>query len=325
MIQLRMSSFTYGPLVTQPGIPASLEDSAIPGSKQEFAEGEYGFVCLQNVQAGESNFLYTIWQAKEDIALDFRCNPETIQVHAAIKNDSLFQILGIGELYLCEGQFNLVESTRLEGSYYLDKGNEYRTLHIDISSSFLDRIIQALPKLEAWLASGSDTPRLLFKFPGWLSIPLRDILHQLLFNSYKGEVLQTYREIKALEFLLLLLSQDNESLTASTRLSRRNIDSIHQSRVIMEQGFDQHITISSMATQTGMNEFKLKAGFKQVYGMGMFEYLMQIRMQAARQLLLETDKPIKEIATLTGYATKQSFMHAFKKFFHDTPGSFRRT
>ncbi|MEI9809095.1 MAG: helix-turn-helix domain-containing protein [Bacteroidota bacterium] len=47
-------------------------------------------------------------------------------------------------------------------------------------------------------------------------------------------------------------------------------------------------------------------------------------MQAARSLLLETDKPLKEIASLTGYSTKQSFMNAFKKYFNDTPGSFRK-
>jgi len=27
---------------------------------------------------------------------------------------------------------------------------------------------------------------------------------------------------------------------------------------------------------------------------------------------------------LTGYATKQSFLNAFKRYFHDTPGSFRK-
>ena len=74
----------------------------------------------------------------------------------------------------------------------------------------------------------------------------------------------------------------------------------------------------------GMNEFKLKAGFKQVFGISMFDYLIKKRMQEARSLLLETDKPIKEIASLTGYSTKQSFLNAFKKYFHDTPGSFRK-
>jgi two-component system response regulator YesN len=56
----------------------------------------------------------------------------------------------------------------------------------------------------------------------------------------------------------------------------------------------------------------------------MFDYLVKTRMQMARDLLLETDKPIKEIAALTGYSTKQSFLNAFKRYFHDTPGSFRK-
>ena len=35
-------------------------------------------------------------------------------------------------------------------------------------------------------------------------------------------------------------------------------------------------------------------------------------------------KELKEIASLTGYATKQSFLNTFKKYFHDIPDSFRK-
>jgi AraC-like DNA-binding protein len=142
--------------------------------------------------------------------------------------------------------------------------------------------------------------------------------------QYPGELLEFYRQLKAREFLCLALTPRNGEITPAVKLTRRNISLIHESKHILDNSFDQHITIASVAQQTGMNEFKLKAGFKQVFGISMFDYLIKTRMQTARGLLLETDKPIKEIASLTGYATKQSFLNAFKKYFHDTPGSFRK-
>jgi AraC-like DNA-binding protein len=64
--------------------------------------------------------------------------------------------------------------------------------------------------------------------------------------------------------------------------------------------------------------------FRQVFGSGVFETLLKARMQKARSLLLETDKPIKEVASLIGYERLTSFITAFRKHFGYTPASLRR-
>ena len=325
MTDLHMSSFTYGPIMLHPGVPNSLLSASIPGSDASSAEGAYGKILFQKIPAGEITILYNIYQVEEDVAIDFRCTPGAMQTHVALKNDSHYSINGIGELYLAEGQFNMVDSAKLEGSYFLEKGNEYRTLHMIFSSQFLDKLFPAYQYLEEWLASDSPQPRVLFKIHAWLSEQLKNVINNLLYCSYPSdEQRQFYREIKAMEFFCLGLNNGSGEITQAVKLTRRNVELIHASKHIMDTNFDQHITIASIARQTGMNEFKLKAGFKQIFGISMFEYLMKTRMQTARNLLLETDKPIKEIAVLTGYATKQSFLNAFKRYFHDTPGAFRK-
>jgi len=320
-----MSSFTYGPILFHPGVPASLLSAVIPGSDACSAEGGYGKILTQQIHAGEVTIRYNIYQVEEDIAIDFRYNTGALQTHVALKNDSHYNINGIGELYLSEGQFNIIEAAKLEGSFFLEKGNEYRTLHIEFSSQFLDKLFPVFQYLEDWLASDSPQPRLLFTIHPWLSEQLKNVINNLLYcPAISEEQRPFYREIKAMEFFCLGLNNGAGEITQAVKLTRRNIELIHASKHIMDTNFDQHITIASIARQTGMNEFKLKAGFKQVFGISMFEYLVKTRMQTARNLLLETDKPIKEIAVLTGYATKQSFLNAFKRYFHDTPGAFRK-
>ena len=325
MIDLHMSSFTYGPIIPRPGVPDSLLAAVIPDSDACSAEGAYGKILFQRIDAGEITILYNVYQIEKDIAIDFRCSPGTLQTHVALKNDSQYFISGIGELYLAEGQFNIIDTTRLEGSFFLEGGQEYRTLHIVFSSQFLDRLLPVFPDLEEWLASDSPQPRLLFKIHAWLSEQLKNVINSFLHCPYtmNGQS-QFYREIKAMEFFCLGLSSGSGEITPAVKLTRRNIEVIHTAKQIMDTNFDQHITIASIVRQTGMNEFKLKAGFKQIFGISIFEYLIKTRMQTARNLLLETDKPIKEIAILTGYATKQSFLNAFKRYFHDTPGAFRK-
>ena len=108
------------------------------------------------------------------------------------------------------------------------------------------------------------------------------------------------------------------------KMTRSHFDSIQESRQIIDTRYDAHITLSDIARQVGLNEFKLKSGFRRLFGIGMFEYLLKTRMQKARNLLLETKLPIKEVARRTGYTSKQSFQNAFKKYFDETPGSFRK-
>jgi AraC-like DNA-binding protein len=328
MINLRMSSFTYGHIHTKPVVPDSLTPLVIPGSEVAAAEGSYGKILLQQINAGEITILYNIYQAKEDIAIDFQCSSATLRAHIALKNDSQYYISGLGDLYLAEGQFTIIDAPDIAGTYFLEQGKEYRTMHVFFSSRLLDKLFPVFNYLQEWLESDSSRPRLLFKLHSWLSQQQKSIIDSILHCGYSGELLEFYRELKAYELICLALmphsNNGNGHITPPVRLTRRNIALIHESKHILDNAIDQHITIAAVARQTGMNEFKLKAGFKQVFGISMFDYVIKKRMQAARNLLLETDKPLKEIASLTGYSTKQSFMNAFKKYFHDTPGSFRK-
>ncbi|MEI9809096.1 MAG: hypothetical protein WDO16_15225 [Bacteroidota bacterium] len=83
--------------------------------------------------------------------------------------------------------------------------------------------------------------------------------------TYTGELLDFYRELKAYELICLALTPPhNGHITPSVRLTRRNIVLIHESKHMLDNAFESHISIAAIARQTGMNEFKLKAGFKHI-------------------------------------------------------------
>ena len=74
---------------------------------------------------------------------------------------------------------------------------------------------------------------------------------------------------------------------------------------------------------TGTNEFKLKRGFRQLFGMGVFHRLLFRRMAQAKMLLETTHQSIKEIAEIAGYDTVAGFIHAFRREFKVTPREWR--
>lgn len=83
-------------------------------------------------------------------------------------------------------------------------------------------------------------------------------------------------------------------------------------------------TIIALSKLIGINEYKLKKGFKELFGTTIFGYIHQNRMTLAKSLLLDTTKSVKEVAYQIGYSSPQHFSNAFKKEFGVTPNSIRK-
>lgn len=77
-----------------------------------------------------------------------------------------------------------------------------------------------------------------------------------------------------------------------------------------------------LAAIAGINEFKLKRGFKELFNQTVFGYLADVRLEMARRALLQKQKNVTQIAFELGYASLQHFSGAFKKKFGVSPREF---
>ena len=81
-------------------------------------------------------------------------------------------------------------------------------------------------------------------------------------------------------------------------------------------------TINCLAKQTGLNQSKLKKGFKQIFGKSIYAYFLAERMHKAKQLLAEYS--VTETAIMMGYSNISHFSSAFRKQFGVLPKEIRR-
>ncbi len=54
------------------------------------------------------------------------------------------------------------------------------------------------------------------------------------------------------------------------------------------------------------------------------EFIIQVRLRAATELLTNTLKPVLEIATEVGFNNLSNFNRQFKQYYHTTPSSYRK-
>jgi len=64
---------------------------------------------------------------------------------------------------------------------------------------------------------------------------------------------------------------------------------------------------------------KLKDGFKQIYGDTVFNFLLNYKMELARDMIESQKYNVSEISDLVGYSTPSHFIAAFRKKYGTTP------
>jgi AraC-like DNA-binding protein len=85
----------------------------------------------------------------------------------------------------------------------------------------------------------------------------------------------------------------------------------------------KHYSIPELSAKAEINQFKLKAGFKKLYGQPLFRYLQELRIEKAIELLMNTDMDVRDIAIKCGYGWSTNFAAAFRRKFKLTPSEFR--
>jgi len=163
--------------------------------------------------------------------------------------------------------------------------------------------------------------KLLPSLPSKMPDKMNYLIHEMLRNPYGESLREFYYQNCVRELLFFHLTQNNQPIPGE--LEDRDVAAIYQADAIISSNLHQHFTIEKLSQMTGTNQFKLKKGFKQVFGMGVFHRLLFRRMEHAKVLLETTNKSIGEIAMLAGYDTVAGFIHAFRREFSKTPREWR--
>src|SRR5699024_4931164 len=106
-------------------------------------------------------------------------------------------------------------------------------------------------------------------------------------------------------------------------LSRSDRERIHRASEILTDRVQAPPTLAELSRLVGTNEFKLKRGFKAVFGTSPYAYHLQHKMELARSYILDTDLTIAEVAYRVGYSDPAHLTHAFRKQYNMCPSDLR--
>lgn len=322
---MQINSTRYGSITLTPLIPDNFPGPLFPGSSALFCKQDFGTMLIREYKADHFSIRYSIFNFFKRMTLLFKDEKTGLRSRLALKNSANIKTENKDKLQLKEGQFLLLSGELTGNTIFFEKDREYRFFDTDYSVDLLNQLVVSFPFLKDLIAPdhsksyGPDT-----KHHRFASASMINTAYDILKCPYEENLRKFYFENKVRDYLFELLVQSGNTSPADSSLTDAEISSLSKAKDIILGDLSRHFTIQEISKQVQLNEFKLKVGFKQQFGTGIFECLLQARMQKAKKLLTETDKPIKEIASVTGYDHLTSFITAFRKYFGYTPGSIRR-
>lgn len=131
-------------------------------------------------------------------------------------------------------------------------------------------------------------------------------------------------EGKTLELIALNLGHFVSATSSqSLNVRKRDHDIFYAIRCHLDKTFMEEHSLKSIGKSFGVNEFKLKSGFREMYGTTIFDYIHDRKMEHARELLLDAGFYVNEVSRKVGYKNPNHFSTAFKKKFGVSPARLR--
>lgn len=290
-----------------------------------FIEGPVLNGRIEVFQPGQGVFLYILdLHCQNDIELSVSMNDPMVVFSLVLSGHYLQRIprLNRGEktFEFHSGSNNICRFQPEKSKFHLSSNKPHRIVDLQIDPTCVHELIDldtpgiAEPTQALFRRSESRQGK---RLP--LNRQLENIANQVLQCNLQGVARQIFMQAKALEILAFEIDALSEPIKSSCYLKKRDREQLEMARLILHDEYINPPSLIQLAKRVGLNDFKLKRGFREAYNTTVFGYIRQLRMEKARDLLQTQELNVSEAALAVGYHCFGHFSAAFKKCFGTLP------
>lgn len=221
-----------------------------------------------------------------------------------------------------KGDCCIYKNGHYEMENYYEANQRYIGIGLDLHPCRFSTVTDCLIEKKAAISPEQDASEF-HKYKMTKSVEA--MLHQILRCNYMDSLKSVYIEGKMLELASSFANQlilQKDPAAVERRLNVSDSEALAQIRRLIERSFTEPLTIAGLAKQSFMSESKLREIFRQQYGTTIYQYLLDCRMEKARELLTEQNHRVKDAASFVGYSNISHFSDAFRKKFGCTPSQY---
>ncbi|WP_223421282.1 GlxA family transcriptional regulator [Tateyamaria pelophila] len=208
---------------------------------------------------------------------------------------------GVPMAGLCTAAYTLARAGLLSG--------KKATIHWENQDSFSEEFPDVELTKSVFVVDGSR----LTTAGGTSSI---DLMLKLIADDHGEELANAVAD--QLIYSSIRTDQDTQRLSVPTRIGVRH-PKLSQVIQIMEQNIEEPISPSILAKDVGMSTRQLERLFRRYLNRSPKRYYMELRLQKARNLLMQTDMSVINVALACGFASPSHFSKCYRSHYDTTP------
>lgn len=147
------------------------------------------------------------------------------------------------------------------------------------------------------------------------------------FSDIVLNYVKNIEEIRSFDEIHVFLEKNLIEMTEEVNSAVKNrMNSYYLSQIVdyIQENYMTDLSLEMVAEHVNLSVCYLSNYFKGQMGMNFIDYLTNLRIEKAKELLIHTNEKIYRIAELTGYQNSQYFVTAFKKKTGVTPTEYRK-
>lgn len=133
--------------------------------------------------------------------------------------------------------------------------------------------------------------------------------------------MKIYEQLTRLLTLLMEESWHPENIPENTAGKKKSLQEI---KAYLETTYTEKITLDDLASRFYINKYYLTRIFKEQYGSTITNYILELRITRAKQLLRFSEMPIEEVGNAVGINDANYFARIFRKIEGTTPHNYRK-
>jgi AraC family transcriptional activator of pyochelin receptor len=284
---------------------------------------EHAGMTFQNWCFEGFRLAYAVLGQQKETTYSIKNDIDAVKIYFNRKGRTRINYRQLSKTFSIErGQYNMLYAAELDSSMsHIDDHSEIFSLQIT-PSCFQDLIAEGRITMDQFAGKAAGRQPVLFSNQ-WL--PMNDAMEKciddILHCHFNASMKKIYLRAKAVElFLLFADASAGTSPVKNTPIKHAaDKEKLYYVKDYLTRHYADPVLFTQLARQAGLNEFKLKTGFKELFNTSVIDFLINYRLERARELLRHTGKNISEVAYETGYASPAYFSKAFKKKYGVSP------
>jgi AraC family transcriptional activator of pyochelin receptor len=268
------------------------------------------------------------------VAIDGHITQDLLITHSSDQYISLCFILsgkitsfkqdGSVDSVYSQGEGFLISHENFNGSTILHGTDKLSVFSIFMPFDFLARIFKCTSKKRMLQLLNQQRCEKFFQKEILVTPQVKSILHQMDQGKPTEELKCFFVASKVYELINHCFEQLTNNVQQVCTLSANDIVCLKRARKILSENIAEPPSIMQLARTVGINDCKLKRGFKQIFNITPFGYVQELRMMQAKQSLLNGLSSVTSVANQVGYTNVGHFSAAFRKYHGSTPGNFKK-